>query len=106
MHQAASLNFTTEIAHRYHLPTPLRIRPYCDSEPELSITLPTIAAAHHQWRHIQTLSRAAERLNCQWLRIDIQGRDEPYRRCPLEWALFFGSDEMPRPLLNRKSERG
>ena len=106
MHQAESLNFTTEIAQRYDLPSTIRIRNYCDGEQELSITVPTIATAHHQWRRIHNLSRAAERLDCLWLRIDIAGRDEPYRRCPLEWALFFGSDEMPRPLLNRKSERG
>ena len=106
MHQAELTNFTREIAQRYDLPTSLRIRDYCDGEQELSITAPTVAAAHHHWRRINQLSRAAERLDCLWLRIDIEGKDEPYRRCPLEWALFFGCEETPRPLLNRKSERG
>ena len=106
MHLADPFNFKTEIAQRYDLPSTLRIRPYCGDEQELSITVPTVAAAHHHWRHIHSLSRAAERLDCLWLRIDIQGQDEPYRRCPLEWALFFGSEETPRPLINRKSERG
>lgn len=106
MHQADPLSFTTEIAQRYDLPPSLRIRNYCDNEQELSVTVTSEAAAHRQWLRIHNLSRAAERLDCQWLRIDIEGRDEPYRRCPLEWALFFGCDDMPRPLLNRKSERG
>ncbi|NJN31640.1 MAG: hypothetical protein HC824_15355 [Synechococcales cyanobacterium RM1_1_8] len=106
MHQAIHQQFTAAICQRYQLPASLRIREYCDGEHELSITVATAATAHRLWQDIHRLSRAAERLDCLWLCIDIDGLPQPYRRCPLEWALFFGADDVPRPLLNRKSERG
>lgn len=104
MHQ----DFVTHLGQRYGLPTSLRITEYCD-EPELTVSVSSQGAALRLWQQLPRLSRAAERLDCLWLRIDLEGMAEPYRRCPLEWALFFRSEatDHPKPEQpSRKSERG
>lgn len=102
MHQA----FIATLGQRYGLPSTLRITEHC-GESELTVLLRDQPSADRLWKQLSHLSRAAERLDCLWLRIDLAGKPVPYRRCPLEWALFFrAEDPEPKEQQTRKSERG